>query len=128
MLVRRLVTGVRSSCDASATSRRCAATEPSSVSSMVLKRAAIRPTSSLPRASTRRARSSVAVMCSAASVRSVTGWMTGRENSRPSAAASAVPATQQREQQPAQARERRVDAGEAAPEHGTRRRPASAPC
>ena len=33
-------------------------------------------------------------MCSAASVRSVTGWMTGRENSRPSAAASAVPATQ----------------------------------
>ena len=37
MLVRRLVIGVRSSCEASATSWRCAATERSSVSSIALK-------------------------------------------------------------------------------------------
>ena len=46
MFVRSDVTGVRSSCEASATSCRCAAIEPSSVSSIALKRAASSPTSS----------------------------------------------------------------------------------
>ena len=99
MFVRSDVTGVRSSCDASATSWRWAWTEsssarrePSSVSSIVLKRAAMRPTSSSPGTSMRRPRSSVCVMCSAAAVRSVTGWITRRLNRRANSAASSVPA------------------------------------
>ena len=55
-------------------------------------------------------------MCSAASVRSVTGWMTGRENSRPSAAASAVPATHSASSSQRRREQRRVDAREAAAE------------
>ena len=53
------VTGVRSSCEASATSRRCARLRaPAARSSIALKRCAIRPTSSSPRAPMRRPRSS----------------------------------------------------------------------
>ena len=72
-LVRSEVTGVRSSCEASATSWRCWACEVCRRASIALKRAAMRPTSSWPSASMRRPRSPVASMCSAASVSSVTG-------------------------------------------------------
>ena len=61
MLVRSAVTGVRSSCEASATSWRWAAIEPSSVSSIALKRAASSPTSSWLVTSIRRPRSSVSL-------------------------------------------------------------------
>jgi hypothetical protein len=55
-------------------------------------------------------------MCSAASVRSVTGWMTGPREQPPERGGQRGAGQAQREQQPAQARERRVDAGEAPPE------------
>ena len=48
MFVRTLVSGVRSSCDASATSWRCARVDSSSAASIVLKLAASRLSSSLP--------------------------------------------------------------------------------
>ena len=89
--VRSEVTGVRSSCEASATSWRCWACEVCRRASIPLKRAAMRPTSSWPSASMRRPRSPVASMCSAASVSSVTGATTRREKSRLTPAASAVP-------------------------------------
>ena len=96
--VRSDVTGVRSSCEASATSWRWECTESSSArrerssaSSIALKRCAIWPTSSSLRTSMRRPRSSVCVMCSAAAVSSVTGWTTWRPKSRPKNAASSVP-------------------------------------
>ena len=73
MFVRSEVTGVRSSCEASATSRRWAAIDPSSVSSIALKRAASSPTSSWLVTSIRRPRSSVCAMCRAAAVTRVTG-------------------------------------------------------
>ena len=49
MLVRSVASGVRSSCEASATSRRCAASERSSAAIISLKLAASRPSSSSPR-------------------------------------------------------------------------------
>ena len=91
MLVRSEVTGVRSSCEASATSRRWAACEACTRSSIASKRCAMRPTSSSPRAPMRRPRSPVASMCSAARVSSLMGRMTGRAKSRASSAANAVP-------------------------------------
>ena len=91
MFVRSDVTGVRSSCEASATSCRCAAIEPSSVSSIALKRAASSPTSSWLVTSIRRPRSSVCAMCRAASVTRTTGATRWRAASRPSTAASAIP-------------------------------------
>ena len=91
-LVRRDVTGVRSSCEASATSRRCAAWDTCTRSSMASKRWAMRPTSSSPRAPMRRPRSPVASMCSAARVSSAIGRITGRANRRVIAAAKAIPA------------------------------------
>ena len=93
MLVRSEVTGVRSSCEASATSRRWAACEACTRSSMASKRCAIRPTSSSPRAPMRRPRSPVASMCSAARVSLLMGRMTGRANRRAITAANAVPAS-----------------------------------
>ena len=48
MFVLRLVSGVRSSCEASATSCRCARLESSSAASIVLKLVASRPSSSSP--------------------------------------------------------------------------------
>ena len=71
MFVRRLVTGVRSSCEASATSWRCAWTEASSAliecssaSSIALKLVARRPISSSPTGSIRPLRSCVSATCS----------------------------------------------------------------
>ena len=83
-LVRSEVSGVRSSCDASATSWRCARWESSSASSIVLNDAARRASSSSPCASMRRDRSRVRATCSAVSVSSVDrshgvrGWRSGR--------------------------------------------------
>ena len=92
-LVRSDVSGVRSSCDASATSWRCARWESSSASSIVLNDAASRASSSPPVASIRRERSRVRATCSAVSVRSVTGRTAWRVASRPRNAASAMPAS-----------------------------------
>ena len=94
MFVRSDVIGVRSSCDASATSWRWAAIEPSSVSSIALKCCASSPTSSWVVTSIRRPRSSVAAMWRAASVTATIGATTLRETSRPSATASAMPPRQ----------------------------------
>ena len=92
-LVRSEVSGVRSSCDASATSWRCARWESSSASSIVLNDAASRASSSSPVASIRRERSRVRATCSAVSVRSVTGRTAWRVAKRPRNAASAMPAS-----------------------------------
>ena len=89
-LVRALVSGVRSSCEASATSRRCEARACSTAASMALKRSARRPSSSWLETSMRRERSCVVDTCSAASVSSRTGASTARDPRRPSAAASRV--------------------------------------
>ena len=126
MFVRRLVIGVRSSCEASATSWRWAATERSSVSSIALKCSASSPTSSWVSTSIRRPRSSVAAMWRAASVTCAIGATTLRETSRPSATASATPPrTDEREDQP-QAREHGVGGLERAAElRGAVARPAS---
>ena len=68
MLVRTAVSGVRSSWLASTTRRCCCSREVSSAISIVLKLAASRPTSSLPRTGIGVVRSWVAAMCSAVSV------------------------------------------------------------
>ena len=89
------VIGVRSSCEASATSCRCAAIERSSVSSIALNCAASSPTSSWrrrPRSAGRGPRS--AAMCCAASVTRAIGATTCATASRPSTAASAIAAQQ----------------------------------
>ena len=91
MFVRRLVSGVRSSCDASETSRRWASTESSSAASIVLNATARRPSSSLRSVSTRRRRSCVAVMSSAASVSRRVGTSADCATPRPSRAARALP-------------------------------------
>ena len=100
MFVRRLVTGVRSSCEASATSWRCASTEASSAlterssaSSIALKLPARRPISSSPTGSMRRLRSRVAATCSVASVRCFSGCTAAPATRRPKSAASAMPPT-----------------------------------
>ena len=110
MLVRSAVTGVRSSCEASATSWRWAACEACTRSSIASKRCAIRPTSSSPRAPMRRPRSPVASMCSAARVSSLMGRMTGRANRRASTAAKAVPDDHEQHEHDPQASEHGVDA------------------
>ena len=83
-LVRSDVSGVRSSCDASATSCRCARWESSSASSIVLNDAASRASSSPPVASIRRDRSRVRATCSAVSgqVGHRTHGMSGGEPAR----------------------------------------------
>ncbi len=98
MLVRRLVTGVRSSCEASATSWRWAriessssAREPSRRSSIELKRVASWPTSSSAWTRIRFDRSSVSPMCCAAWATSASGASARRAARRPSPAASAIP-------------------------------------
>ena len=73
MFVRRLVKGVRSSCEASATKRRWLRAESSSAASIVLKLPARRPSSSVPSSAMRRERSRVAVTSSVASVSRRTG-------------------------------------------------------
>ena len=100
MFVRRLVTGVRSSCEASATSWRWACTESSSAltdcssaSSIALKLLARRPISSSPAGLMRPLRSWVRATCSVARVRRLSGSTAAPATSRPSSAASAMPPT-----------------------------------
>ena len=121
MLVRRLVIGVRSSCEASATSWRWAAIERSSVSSIALKCSASSPTSSWVSTSIRRARSSVAAMWRAASVTWTIGATTLRETSRPSATASATPPRMTSSRIQPQARPGRRPRPRASARTGTRR-------
>ena len=91
MFVRRLVSGVRSSCEASATSWRCARLDSSSAASIVLKLAASRVSSSWPLVSIRSERSPVSVTRSVASVRRRTGASAAFETARPRAAAIRTP-------------------------------------
>ena len=93
MFVFRLVSGVRSSCEASATSCRCARLESSSAPSIVLKLEASRPSSSSPVEvdSIRCERSRVSVTASVVAVSRRTGASAVRATSRPSAAATAIP-------------------------------------
>ena len=91
MFVRRLVSGVRSSCEASATKRRWLRAESSSAASMVLKLPARRPSSSVPSSAMRRERSRVSVTSSVASVSRRTGASAVRATSSPRAAASPIP-------------------------------------
>ncbi len=98
MLVRRLVTGVRSSCEASATSWRWARTESSSAlrdpcrrSSIWLNRLASRPTSSSAWTWIRSDRSSVSAMCCAVRSTSLSGLSTRRLANRPSVPATSTP-------------------------------------
>ena len=91
MFVRRLVSGVRSSCEASETSCRCERAESSSAPSIVLNVAASRESSSLPCASIRCERSPVSETSSAARVSRCTGASTARATRSPSPAASAMP-------------------------------------
>ena len=99
MFVRRLVTGVRSSCEASATSWRWARTDSSRASreawrrsSIALKLVASWPTSSSAWTRRRLVRSSVSPISWATSATSASGASTRREAMRPRIAASAMPA------------------------------------
>ena len=114
MFVRRLVSGVRSSCEASATSCRCAFSDRSSASSIVLKLSARRESSSRPFASIRLSRSCVSVTCSVARVSRRTGASAARATTSPSAPAMRDPAERDEQEQQAQVRERAVDLGERA--------------
>ena len=89
--VRRLESGVRSSCEASATSCRWEATELSSASSVVLKLRARRPSSSSP-STTRRWPSGSSVTTSVLWVKRRTGESAVRETIRPSPSPSSTPA------------------------------------
>ena len=91
MFVRRLVSGVRSSCDASATSWLRARVDSSRAPSIVLKLLARRLSSSRPSTSIRSERSPVSVTVSVASVSRRTGASAARETIRPSPPAMSVP-------------------------------------
>ncbi len=98
MFVRRLVTGVRSSCEASATSWRWARTDSSSAlrercsrSSIWLKRLASRPTSSSVWTLMRVERSSVSAICCAVRSTCLSGLSTRRLAIRPSVPATITP-------------------------------------
>ena len=90
MLVRRLVSGVRSSWPASATRRRCWTCASSSAVSIALNAWASRAISSLPSTSIGSSRP-VAATCSAAAVRRSTGRRPVRAIDAPAQAASAMP-------------------------------------
>ena len=96
MLVRRLVSGVRSSWEASATSWRCSLRDTSSAPSMALKLVPSRSNSRPPLGSTRRERSPVARTSSASSVSRWTGRRAVRPTRRPRNAATATPAAAMR--------------------------------
>ena len=83
MLVRSVASGVRSSCEASATRRRWADSERSSAASISLKLAARRPSSSSPRTSIRWVRSWVRATSSAASETSPAGASAVRATTGP---------------------------------------------
>ena len=91
MFVRTLVSGVRSSWDASATSWRCARVDSSSAPSIVLKLAASRLSSSVPSTSMRSERSWVSETRSTVVVRRVTGVSAARATTSPSPAAITIP-------------------------------------
>jgi hypothetical protein len=91
MFVRKLVSGVRSSCPASAARRRCARCDSSSASSIALKLPASRPTSSLPVVSIRRDRSRVSATSSTAEVSRRTGRSAARATMKPRTAATSTP-------------------------------------
>ena len=111
-LARIEVSGVRSSCEASATSWRWASREASSAPSIALKAAARRPGSSSATGSMRWCRSPVAVTCSAVAVRRPSGRVAARETPTPRPAATPTPPRVTREQDPAQPPERVVDLGQ----------------
>ena len=114
MFVFRLVSGVRSSCEASATSCRCARLESSSAPSIVLKLVASRPSSSSPVEvdSIRCERSRVSVTASVVSVSRRTGASAARATSRPSAAATRHPAGGDQDQEERDPVQRAVHLGE----------------
>ena len=119
MFVRRLVIGVRSSCEASATSWRCARTDSSSApretssrSIIALKRVASWPTSSSAWYWMRLVRSSVSVMCCAVWATSASGASTRPAGKPPEAGGERDPAGAQQEQDQAQVREDVADGGE----------------
>ena len=91
MFVRTLVSGVRSSCDASATSWRCALVDSSTAPNIVLKLAARRLSSSFPSTSIRSDRSCVSVTRSTVEVSRRTGLRAARATSRPRTAAARIP-------------------------------------
>ena len=90
-LVRRLVSGVRSSWLESAISWRCRRREPASRSIIELNADDSRATSSRPRTSIGTSRSSVAATCSAAAVSRSTGRTTTRATASPAPPATSTP-------------------------------------
>ncbi|GAA3096020.1 hypothetical protein GCM10020254_46570 [Streptomyces goshikiensis] len=91
MLVRREVSGVRSSCPASAISCACLSWEEASAAVIALKDRERRAISSSPSTGIRTVRSSVRAMCSTASVSSSTGRSPVRATHRPAAPAPTTP-------------------------------------
>ena len=83
MFVWRLVSGVRSSCDASATKRRCVSSDSSSEPSIVLNDAPSRASSPLPPSGTRSLGSPVSAIRSAVAVSRRTGASVALETSAP---------------------------------------------
>ena len=119
MFVRRLVTGVRSSCEASATSWRCACTdassafiERSSASSIALKLLARRPSSSSPTDLMRPLRSCVSATCSVAWLRRLSGSTAAPATSSPEQRRQRDSAEVQQREDQAQAAEQAVDFGQ----------------
>ena len=90
-LARIEVSGVRSSCEASATSWRWASREASSAPSIALNDAARRPGSSSPSGSMRWCSSPVAVTCSVVAVRRPSGRAAARETATPKPEARPTP-------------------------------------
>ena len=109
MFVRRLVSGVRSSCDASETSCRCARAESSSAPSIVLNVAASRESSSVPDASIRRERSRVSDTSSAVLVSRWTGASTAFATTQPERGRERDPDGGDQEQEHSDPVERGVD-------------------
>ncbi len=109
MFVCRLVSGVRSSWEASATNRRCVSSDSSSEASIVLKEAPRRASSSRPPSGTRSLGSPVSAIRSAAAVRRRTGASVAPETRAPAAAAISNPAERDEEQDEPQAVEVVVD-------------------
>ena len=89
--MRSEVSGVRSSCPASATSRRCRSREAATAASIALNAVASRAISSSPSTGSG-ARSSVRAISSTASVRRRTGRRPLRATAQPAAAAPTTPA------------------------------------
>ena len=108
---------MRSSCDASETSCRCARAESSSAASIVLKLAARRLSSSRPCASMRRDRSRVSVTSSVVRVRRRTGASAAPATREPESRRDGDPAAGDEEQQQLDPAQRLVRLVERAREH-----------